>query len=922
MTTNYEPLANSSFLDFTGYRTTDATTVAAAYGFTDGAPWDPATQNGPGINVALVLARNDDPTALLAQDWGTRQRALQQLVETDTLWRTYGANAAQYQTVLEGLASLGFTADDLLTAANSNYVARQDSRTIWVSITAPAQFQALFGQTLMYSPSKDLFYWDASGSGAFNGLALPSGWNVTGLWFDMDAAPDASTLSAAPEITLEPGAQGVGNQTLSPGTANYTPIELTPDEIASLYDFPLDGLEVPTGAIGLIEPSTGSKLPGDPAGTTFQAKLEAYLRGLQRLGTGQVHVQGIDGQTTDTFGTRERTLDVAVASVVNPNSDISLYNGSGSTAATGLAQGSTFTAAQSAIWDPTAGRPAVTSNSFLDPQSSAPESPFYAAYWQLSIDAALMNQTTFIALGDGGSGNETGNGLANVLYNQTPPWNILVGGTSISTAAGAHNDPTLSDLFAPAMTGNAPAVWQLVSAGLTKLPADAAAADYFTEAVWNDYYVSGNEISAAPGSPFQFGYHLNSAGSGGVDVTQAAPSYQTDDGLTPTTSDGTAPATGRGVPDVSAAAAGNVTYSVVGADMLGTMQTGGTSASAPLWASLAVQLNAIFNDQGLPDLGYMNDLLYTASAIAPASFNDVQLGNNTSSFVAGTGDYESPDPADRSESIPVKPTGYGYEVGPGYDLATGLGSPNGTVLARTMTAIAHAQMYFATVPDVLASNGSSATSQTLLIQTLSPAAAMVGFTGGAQSQSFLSAPSASFAWTAGLAGRSEQSAFGPELVKLFDGQSQGSVGQANLNMGDAVSVTLNGAPTAAVTATLTNAFGFVDFQQGNGPDAPIVRLARAEAVAETALKQDDQTAVVRLRQNSQDDYSLMLYRTDDLSGTIGTLHPGDAGYAAAAQGSAYQTSAGGSLIGGPGYRNYGQAVLERTSMPAPSSPWR
>ena len=28
----------------------------------------------------------------------------------------------------------------------------------------------------------------------------------------------------------------------------------------------------------------------------------------------------------------------------------------------------------------------------------------------------------------------------------------------------------------------------------------------------------------------------------------------------------------------------------------------------------------------------MNDLLYIASAIAPASFNDVTLGNNMSSF--------------------------------------------------------------------------------------------------------------------------------------------------------------------------------------------------------------------------------------------------------------------------------------------------
>ena len=41
----------------------------------------------------------------------------------------------------------------------------------------------------------------------------------------------------------------------------------------------------------------------------------------------------------------------------------------------------------------------------------------------------------------------------------------------------------------------------------------------------------------------------------------------------------------------------------------------------------------------------------------------------------------------------MTPTGYGYAAGPGYDLTTGLGTPNGVLLARAMTAIAHAQMW-------------------------------------------------------------------------------------------------------------------------------------------------------------------------------------------------------------------------------------
>ena len=44
------------------------------------------------------------------------------------------------------------------------------------------------------------------------------------------------------------------------------------------------------------------------------------------------------------------------------------------------------------------------------------------------------------------------------------------------------------------------------------------------------------------------------------------------------------------------------------------------------------QFNVIFRDQGLPALGFYNDLLYIAAAIAPASFNDIVLGNNDSAF--------------------------------------------------------------------------------------------------------------------------------------------------------------------------------------------------------------------------------------------------------------------------------------------------
>ena len=97
---------------------------------------------------------------------------------------------------------------------------------------------------------------------------------------------------------------------------------------------------------------------------------------------------------------------------------------------------------------------------------------------------------------------------------------------------------------------------------------------------------------------------------------------------------------------------------VNGTTALLTIGDGGTSAASPLWASLTTQFNTIFHDQGLPDLGYYNDLIYIAAAIAPGSFNDIQLGNNITSFYArGHTDFFDP-----LLNLDVVPTGHGYSA--------------------------------------------------------------------------------------------------------------------------------------------------------------------------------------------------------------------------------------------------------------------
>ena len=127
--------------------------------------------------------------------------------------------------------------------------------------------------------------------------------------------------------------------------------------------------------------------------------------------------------------------------------------------------------------------------------------------------------------------------------------------------------------------------------------------------------------------------------------------------------------------------------------------------ASPLWASLTTQFNVIFHDQGLPNLGFYNDLLYIATVIAPGSFNDIQLGNNITGFYTTAGEPGSTGYYDPTLGLPIWPTGHGYSATPGYDLVSGLGTPNGTLLARALTAIAHSQVSFSTSPALLDDDG-------------------------------------------------------------------------------------------------------------------------------------------------------------------------------------------------------------------------
>ena len=598
----------------------------------------------------------------------------------------------------------------------------------------------------------------------------------------------------------------------------------------------------------------------------------------------------------------------ASSATVNPRSQLVLYAGSGHDNGAGS---DVFTAYQSAIWD-TVHNPDVVSSSFTSYQHVSPGSPFHFAQKELFIDAALRGITVVNAAGDGGSGGEYPNGFTNIDTTHSSPYSLVVGGASLSTVASAGADKTLKKVFAKAMDGDQATIWQLVSGGLKVLPSKAASAETLIETVWNDYHVflgagpgGGNVIADKSGTGG--GYLNNESGAGGVDVGQPTPSYQVDFGLHPVTSDPRA-APGRGVPDVAATSGGNMGYSVPWPDFevqdgSETTTTGGTSGAAPLWAALMAQIDTIFADQKLPRLGYMNDLLYTAAVIAPAAFNDVTIGSNTSSSVLGGDTYTAPN-GGSDPTVAVTPTGYGYSAGPGYDLTTGLGTPNGVLLARALTAIAHAQMWSEAPTETLTEKDGgwrSPVKQSLLVQVTAAEEVDIRVHAGDAKFRFDSAATDEFAWTSQFAQQVLQPDFDPGLVKMFDGQSQGALDWTGIGKGADLSVKIDKLAAGTPQGSLSTDYGFVDYAAEAGST---VRVARPVAVAHTVEGADDQVAVVRMRQGTKDNVILKLYKVDDFNGRIDGLKPGSKGYNAAANDRAYDTVSGQSKIKGPGYAEY------------------
>jgi subtilase family serine protease len=179
-------------------------------------------------------------------------------------------------------------------------------------------------------------------------------------------------------------------------------------------------------------------------------------------------------------------------------------------------------------------------------------------------------------------------------------------------------------------------------------------------------HLGANGFRTAPDNVWNDTALLNSpaSGGGGLSTVFSRPFYQ----------NGVAGIVGhsRGTPDVSMSAAvdggANVYWSFPATDQPNGWQVvGGTSEASPLFSGVV----AVADQAAGHRLGLLNPSLYALGDQGRSGLTDITSGNNTVSFSQGT----------PPETFTVD----GFEAAPGYDLASGLGTANGTRLVSQLS---------------------------------------------------------------------------------------------------------------------------------------------------------------------------------------------------------------------------------------------
>ena len=117
---------------------------------------------------------------------------------------------------------------------------------------------------------------------------------------------------------------------------------------------------------------------------------------------------------------------------------------------------------------------------------------------------------------------------------------------------------------------------------------------------------------------------------------------------------------GRAYPDVSAFGHNCIVYDY----LIGWVPADGTSCASPVFAGIIANLNAFQKSRNKPLLGFINPLLYKMGRDMPFTFNDITQGNSTCTEATCCG------------------RNFGFIATKGWDVVSGLGSPNVEAMKR------------------------------------------------------------------------------------------------------------------------------------------------------------------------------------------------------------------------------------------------
>jgi subtilase family serine protease len=377
----------------------------------------------------------------------------------------------------------------------------------------------------------------------------------------------------------------------------------------------------------------------------------------------------------------ESYLDVELSGAVAPGATVNLYTAADTSLQSGL-----YLAAQRAVDDDQASI-LSTSYGLCEQDLGSAGNQFWYSLWE---QAAAQGQTSFVSAGDGGpAGCDDFNndqpaqyGIAMNGFSSTP-WNVSVGGTDFyySSYNGTSADQqaqldtywdTVATIFpttsllqpVPEQAWNVPFGLNLASGGV--------------------YDVNNPSIVAGSGGPSNctIGTEASDGAYSSCSAGYPKPSWQTGQGV-PT--DGV-----RDLPDVSvfAAAGQNDTFypfcaaegdCVVSDGDLTIGIVGGTSASSPAMAAILALIEQQYGPQG-----QANYILYPLAAQHPSVFHDITTGSNIVPCQPGTPNCKLSTATDNTKGDYT----FGYYAGPGYDLATGLGSVDANQLFKNWNALA------------------------------------------------------------------------------------------------------------------------------------------------------------------------------------------------------------------------------------------